>query len=331
MPYIRPIPFFGNAIDTFTFRKNIGELFHDIYKKSTAPFGGFFIMDEPVLLIRDLELIKTILIKDFQYFDNRCLAENKKDDPLGSQILFLLRNPDWRLMRQKVSPTFSTGRMRNFYPIFERTGNTLTKYLEQMTDSTLETREVFANYATDTITGVTYGINPESFKNEHNEFRLVSNRVYNFNILERAIATSCYILSPTLVKLFRLKFLDTKTSKFLRDIFWHCVDERKKNPQEKSTPDLIDILIKLQNEQKEDDVYKLEGDKLAAQPANFFIGGFETTTTTVTFTLYELARNQNLQTKLRQEVLEGLQDASSFSYDTLNRMEFLDMCVKGIY
>lgn len=50
----------------------------------------------------------------------------------------------------------------------------------------------------------------------------------------------------------------------------------------------------------------MEGDALVAQAAVFFTGGFETSSTTMTFTLYELAKYPDLQEKLREEILDTL-------------------------
>lgn len=41
----------------------------------------------------------------------------------------------------------------------------------------------------------------------------------------------------------------------------------------------------------------LEGVKVVAQPIQFFIAGFETTASAITYTIYELCLNQQLQEK----------------------------------
>uniref|UniRef100_A0A1B6E0D8 Cytochrome P450 n=1 Tax=Clastoptera arizonana TaxID=38151 RepID=A0A1B6E0D8_9HEMI len=65
--------------------------------------------------------------------------------------------------------------------------------------------------------------------------------------------------------------------------------------------------------------------QLTAQAFIFFLAGFETTSNTTSFCLYELALNQDVQEKLRQEVdLLG----GDVSFDRIKEMTYLDMVVK---
>lgn len=61
---------------------------------------------------------------------------------------------------------------------------------------------------------------------------------------------------------------------------------------------------------------ELTGDALVAQAAVFFTGGFETSSSTMSFTLYELARNPEIQEKLREEILSALDaNKGKINYD----------------
>lgn len=59
------------------------------------------------------------------------------------------------------------------------------------------------------------------------------------------------------------------------------------------------------------------------------MAGFETTSSTICFTLYELAINKELQNRLRNEIKEVLKKHGEISYNSLKEMEYLDMCIKG--
>ncbi|EFA12855.1 cytochrome P450 6k1 [Tribolium castaneum] len=328
VPQVAPIPFFGNAFEVFTWRKNIGEFARQIYNSTTKPFIGFFICDEPYLLIRDPELVKSILVKDFAVFSNRSISENKENDPMGSHLLFLLKTPDWRDMRRKITPVFTSGKMKNMYSLISEAGNDMIQHMRKEVSKSdqLEMREVAARYTTDAITSTSFGINANCFKNEKAEFREVSRRVFNWAIWERSISTTCYFIAPNLVKLFKLKFIDSASATFLREAFWRTMTDREEKKFVRN--DLLDILIDIKKQEDINDPYKLDGDKLVAQATQFFVAGFETTSSTICFTLYELAINKDLQNKLKSEIRDVVRKHGEISYNSLKDMEYLDMCIK---
>ena len=54
--------------------------------KSQGKFGGIYFITKPVFFVTDLDLLKTVLIKDFQHFHDRGMYYNIKDDPLSGNI-----------------------------------------------------------------------------------------------------------------------------------------------------------------------------------------------------------------------------------------------------
>ncbi|CAD7079479.1 unnamed protein product [Hermetia illucens] len=88
------------------------------------------------------------------------------------------------------------------------------------------------------------------------------------------------------------------------------VDYREKNNIRRN--DFMDLLIQLKNHAKidGDDHESIESQiiekrtfkELAVQAFIFFLGGFETSSSTLTLALYELAKNQDVQEKCRVEI-----------------------------
>ena len=68
--------------------------------------------------------------------------------------------------------------------------------------------------------------------------------------------------------------------------------------------------------------------EMAAESFIFYVGGFHTTASLMNFILYELALNQNVQKKLREEISEMLnQNDGKLTYEGLNEIKYLDMVV----
>jgi hypothetical protein len=69
---------------------------------------------------------------------------------------------------------------------------------------------------------------------------------------------------------------------------------------------------------------------LAAQAFVFFVAGFETSSTTMTFCLYELSLHQDIQDRLREEIDVVLQKHDGkLTYEGIQEMEYLDKVVSG--
>jgi cytochrome P450 family 6 len=81
-------------------------------------------------------------------------------------------------------------------------------------------------------------------------------------------------------------------------------------------------------------VYRLfvvfDENMIAAQVCVFFLGGFETAATSMSFCLYELSLNQDVQRRLRDEIDHVLREHKGhFTYNALEQKEYLDHVVAG--
>jgi cytochrome P450 len=71
-------------------------------------------------------------------------------------------------------------------------------------------------------------------------------------------------------------------------------------------------------------------DSLAAQAFVFFLAGFETSSSTMTFCLYELSLHEDIQDRLREEIDVVLQKHDGkLTHEGIEEMEYLDKIVAG--
>lgn len=115
--FIKPLPFVGNFMEMFLFKNSFYIQLQKLYEKSEEPIEGIYLLHRPAVMIRDLELIKKILITDFNHFSNRALKTDPIHDPVGTNNLFLLRNPKWKDLRQMLSPIYSSAKLKQMYPL----------------------------------------------------------------------------------------------------------------------------------------------------------------------------------------------------------------------
>lgn len=68
---------------------------------------------------------------------------------------------------------------------------------------------------------------------------------------------------------------------------------------------------------------------MAAQCFVFFVAGFETSSSVQSFCLYELALNQDIQSRLIKEIDEKIGKNGVLNYKVVQEMEYLDMVISG--
>ncbi|KAJ3654762.1 hypothetical protein Zmor_013929 [Zophobas morio] len=322
--FIKPSPFFGNFREISLFRTTIGEHLAKLYNQTKEPFFGIFVFDKPHLIIRSPELVKAILVRDFNNFDDRNVA-SAPHDLLVSNMLFLNKNPEWKTIRVKMTPVFTTGKLKGMLPLINEVGETMKKYIENIIPHvSVEAKEICAKYSTDVIAKCAFAINANCFKRDDAEFRKIGRLIFDFR-WATAIQQTSYFFLPGLVKLFRLNFMDARASNFLRDTFWQAIKLRQGRMQKAN--DVIDAIIDMKENEEFCKSNNFEGDKVVAQAAQFFVAGFETTSSTMGFTLYELCLHPGIQQRLRKEIKTCLQQHGGFTYEAIQSMKYLHMCV----
>ncbi|KAL0110985.1 hypothetical protein PUN28_012780 [Cardiocondyla obscurior] len=101
-------------------------------------------------------------------------------EPL-SQHLFALRTKIWRPLRMKLSPVFTSGKLKGMISLISECSDHLIQYMERAVNGNepIECRELTAKYTTDVIGSCAFGINMNALSNEDSEFRKMGRKVFN--------------------------------------------------------------------------------------------------------------------------------------------------------
>lgn len=302
-----------------------------LHEKNNYPYFGFFLFDRPSLLIKDVEHIKHILIKDFYHFSHRGMANDPVHDEIGSKLLFVNNNVSaWKDTRVKLTPVFTSGKMKNMLPLMLETSVEMVEYIKKITlcKTFMGCRELSMKYTIDVITTCAFGINEYCFKTEKSEFRIAAKRLLSMSFL-RSIQMVSYFIAPKLVKLFRMKLIHQPQEKFLSDIFWTTKREREQIAYYRG--DLLNILAELKSKSatfgiqisnfydvKLNYVFITDDKTIIAQVLQFFMAGFETTGSLISYILYELSLHLDIQSCLRCDIQKWLKKHRKITYDAIN-------------
>lgn len=71
-------------------------------------------------------------------------------------------------------------------------------------------------------------------------------------------------------------------------------------------------------------------EEMAAQVWIFLLAGLETSSTTMSFCLYELALNQDIQQKVHEEIDQiSRKYSNTITYDSMQELKYLECCLDG--
>jgi len=131
LPGPKPWPFLGNILELITFGGLHAMLYENMrrYGKIYAVCLGRL----PTIVITEPEVLKKILVKEFSSFRNRSDAV-KPPPPLNCGLL-AAKNEQWKRIRSILSPSYTTGKMKQMIPLMEDAVNVLIKKLEDVADT----------------------------------------------------------------------------------------------------------------------------------------------------------------------------------------------------
>lgn len=289
------------------------------YKNCGAPLIGYYFYHQPATLVLDLDLVKTIFIKDFQYFTDRGFGHNRtKDSPLGNNILFLDGVP-WKTLRQKLTPSVTTNKIKAIMPDILKVGQELCDVITRKieTEPELDFKKLITCFTTDVVGKCVLGI--------------------DYNTLNDSRAEVADVLESYMKGFVREPFL-RKTSQFP-----YCSLQWKLNLTPKSVSDyFVNVLQQILRKQKEENIGRknffsfllelgsLTESELAASTFSYFIGGYHNNATALTSSLYQLAMNPLVQSKLRKEILTATEKFDGqITYESFQEMPYLEMVING--
>ncbi|XP_055545136.1 probable cytochrome P450 6a14 [Wyeomyia smithii] len=293
------------------------------FKARKLPVGGTMLYIIPTVLVLDPELIKAIMVKDFANFHDRGIYNNPEVDPLSGH-LFALEGAAWRLLRTKLSPTFTSGKMKMMFETILGVSDELRKYLhEEMVQGAAELhmKDVLAGYTTDVIGTCAFGIECNSLRDPECDFRRIPKKLFEQSVGQMMWMIFLMMFKGVATKL-KLKAMPDDLEGFFVRLVRGTIDHREKNNVQRN--DFMNLLIQMKNSNNPEE--KITIDEITAQALIFFIAGFETSSTVMVNCLYELAQNQTIQDKLRKEIRQVCGEGK-LTYDNVCGIEYLNMVV----
>ncbi|XP_022082457.1 uncharacterized protein LOC110974856 [Acanthaster planci] len=347
IPVADYVPVYGSS---YYLRDGVWKAF-DEYRKKHGKVVGMYGFRQPVLVVSDPEILKHILVKSFSNFYNRWKRPMVRYDrsPVG-RGMFFLEDGDWKNIRNTLTPSLTGAKMKQMSPVINECCDTLiTSISEARTGGkAVDCKALFGAFTMDVIARCAFGLNVDSQKDKDDPF------VQNARIFldPRRLRGPHIILSaifPVLARLFGFlgvdMAFDKKAAKFFQDVTEATCKLREEEgaTASKERIDLFQLMLNAHNDPGTDPEdtptaesgpeggvaqrKPLSTEDIMAQGVQFFLAGYETTNSLLTFTAYLLATNQDVQEKLHAEIDNLAPTRDNLGYDVIAKMEYLDMVI----
>ncbi|CAJ0956414.1 unnamed protein product, partial [Mesorhabditis belari] len=318
------------------------------YTKKFGKVWGYQEGPTNVLVISELKAVKEMLhsrFDDFQQRKGNPLFQPEADDPQAHLVDSW--GARWKRLRALVSPQFSNNSLKKIFPTVTDSAQHLVSHIgKNAGEAPIDIHTYYQEYTIDVISRIAMGQKETmQWKSEYAEqlrFAFARDPREPFFIMATAI--------PFLRKYFRAFFIflarrfKLAAAELLIKIE-KAVAERKAlrakgemSSKEKELVDFIDLFL---DAEADVDLKAEEGlsgknahivrqmleEEVVMQCFLFLLAGFDTTSNSLSYSTWYLAKHPEIQRRLQEEIDQVCGDRE-ISYDDLSELKFMDCVIK---
>nr|XP_009678259.1 PREDICTED: thromboxane-A synthase isoform X2 [Struthio camelus australis] len=317
----------------------------------------YYIGRQMFVVVSTPEMIKHILVTDFNNFTNRT-KPNLISKPMLDSIL-CLRDDRWKYVRSLLTPAFSDTKLREMIPLINQACDVLLSNLKVYADSgkAFDIQRCYKCFTLDVVGSVAFGTQVDSQKNPDDPFVKNCRTFFEMSLFKPLLIL---ILSFPFIMIPLLRILPNKKQKELNEFFIQTIKNaiifRDQQDAAERRRDFLQWMLDSRNsaaslgaecfdvispatasshheasvagKSPSEKVQKtLTEDEIAGQAFLFLIAGYETTTSALSFATYLLATNPECQEKVLQEVDNFSAKHIVPDYQNVQELPYLDMVI----
>uniref|UniRef100_A0A1B0GKW0 Cytochrome n=1 Tax=Lutzomyia longipalpis TaxID=7200 RepID=A0A1B0GKW0_LUTLO len=217
-------------------KKSLGDFCDYVYQSIDAPMVGIYAMTRPVLFIRDPESA---------YFHDRGIYSNAEADPLSAHLV-ALNGESWKNLRNKLSPAFTTGKLRGMFESIAEANKNLETFLfkEAQLGNEVDMFDLMGRHMTNVIASAILGFEVDCIADPNAPIREAGKRFFKPSGMNGFRLGMSFFL-PTVSQWIRLKTTDARYEEIMMTMVKQIVEEREKTNSENK--DFMQMLIQLRN------------------------------------------------------------------------------------
>ncbi|KAH9509386.1 hypothetical protein Btru_045772 [Bulinus truncatus] len=308
---------------------------------------GFKLIDL-TLITRDLNILKHVLVKDFNNYVDRA-AVICSNSPVEKGVFFL-SGQDWKRVRHVITPSFSTGKLKLFTNFINESGTKLATLFDTYfrNDDLVDIKHLMGQFTGEIIARTAFSLKTDCLgKAADDEFTRYSkeifqtpNKIVNFFLIFLFQWKWLHVL---LVKTFKMNAVDSVSraaDQYFQTILQTTMSERQKlsrdghrpytdlfqnmmSAKEAGDKELKDVTGKTDPESWDSLPKTMSEEELLGQSMFIIFAGFDTTATTLQMCFYHLAKHHDVDAKVYEEI-QKVVTSDSPTYEEISQLKYME-------
>lgn len=241
---------------------------------------------------------------------------------VGNDSLLVLEGQEHALHRAVVNPAFNYGNVKAMMPIFDSAGKNIVSYWIKCRESgktTVPAGHDLGRLTFDSISKIAFGADLNTLAEEN------SSMAHHFQVVLGSAQPSFKSMLPFYFSLPLREHAQREESrreleKFIVGLIRKKTEEGKKADK----IDLLDRLLEVKNQTSEEAKVQLSDEHAITHLLTFAAAGHETTSASLSFTLYLLATHPEIRLRVQKEATSQLEAShGDLTFEVVEKMEYL--------
>ncbi|XP_078583430.1 cytochrome P450 3A11-like isoform X2 [Branchiostoma floridae x Branchiostoma japonicum] len=336
----KPYPVIGNMME---FKNGLWDI--ELQMARVKEFGGAYGVFggmRPAYVVTDREFLREIFIKQFHNFADRSASTTALEVRPMCRALTDLRGDDWKNVRATISPSFTGGKLKLMTDILNRCADQLVDNIGASTrdGAACDIKELSSAFTMDAIAAVAFGTDINTQETPDHPFVVNAKKAFGMDLKNPLLWV--YLILPKITKpimeSLQVSLMPRDCVNFFSGVLSQLMQQRQAGGE--GRVDMMQLMMDAHTMRDEEEgeggeaggrtrerKQALSRDDVLANGIQFILAGYETTASTLSFTMYNLATHPDVLDKVIREVDDVMKDRDTVDYEACKKLEYMEMCI----
>uniref|UniRef100_A0A915DZD5 Cytochrome P450 n=1 Tax=Ditylenchus dipsaci TaxID=166011 RepID=A0A915DZD5_9BILA len=263
----------------------------------------------------------------------------------------IVTGEDWKRIRSRVTPAFTTGKIKRVIPYFNKSTYDLVHVIERHVDQgkALPLKDLMSRLALDVIGRGGFSLEMNSFdQNSDSVFFNNARNIFNdkWFLLKASLMQFCPALAEQIENFTGIDLMEQELHRYFKAFLLNLYETRKAEHGSKNYNDILELLMEVCDEEDKqltsqtmaedsDIIHKelsqsskhISKIELISQGFILLLAGYETTGSTLHLIIFILAALQDVQDKLREEIANVVGDEEEITYEHTKQFDYMNKVI----